>query len=168
MRLWTIHPKLLDTKGICGLWRESIMAKNAINNLKHGYKGHPQLIRFLNSSAPDLYINEYLREIYDLSLTKNNLNFSHKYIEDPNNLPKIKTSLGQLIFEFKHLYKKLFERKQFDLVLDIGDILSEIDNIINLDINNDDKNQIILKNDYIHRIFYIDFNNKNIENWEKL
>ncbi|MBZ4683793.1 MAG: hypothetical protein JG768_1220 [Fusobacteriales bacterium] len=48
MRLWSIHPKYLDTKGLLATWREVLLAKKVLEGNTKGYKNHPQLIRFKN------------------------------------------------------------------------------------------------------------------------
>ena len=50
MRIWSIHPKYLDTKGLVALWRETLLAKNVLEEKTKGYKYHPQLIRFKSSA----------------------------------------------------------------------------------------------------------------------
>lgn len=30
MRLWTLHPKYLDTKGLVALWREALLAQKVL------------------------------------------------------------------------------------------------------------------------------------------
>jgi len=32
MRLWSIHPKYLDSKGLVTLWREGLLAKKVLEN----------------------------------------------------------------------------------------------------------------------------------------
>jgi hypothetical protein len=49
MRIWSLHPKYLDAKGLVALWRESLLAKQALESKTKGYKNHPQLNRFKNS-----------------------------------------------------------------------------------------------------------------------
>lgn len=34
MRLWSIHPEYLDTKGLVALWREALLARNVLLNKK--------------------------------------------------------------------------------------------------------------------------------------
>ncbi|MEM2211610.1 MAG: pyrimidine dimer DNA glycosylase/endonuclease V [Nitrososphaerales archaeon] len=46
MRLWSIHPKYLDAKGLITLWRESLLAKKVLEGYTKGYINHPQLLRF--------------------------------------------------------------------------------------------------------------------------
>lgn len=30
MRLWSLHPKYLDTKGLLAVWRETLLAQNVL------------------------------------------------------------------------------------------------------------------------------------------
>ena len=71
MRLWSLHPSLLDTKGLVALWRESLLAKNVLENKTKGYKNHPQLIRFRTFANPGDAINYYLSEILKEAVRRN-------------------------------------------------------------------------------------------------
>ena len=62
MRLWSIHFKYLDSKGLVALWREAFLAKKVLEGKTKGYKNHPQLERFRNSSNPISSINSYLEK----------------------------------------------------------------------------------------------------------
>ena len=44
MRLWSIHPKYLDAKGLVALWRETLLAKHVLEGKTKGYKNHRNLI----------------------------------------------------------------------------------------------------------------------------
>jgi hypothetical protein len=46
MRIWSIHPKYLDIKGLVALWREALLAKHVLEGRTKGYRNHPQLDRF--------------------------------------------------------------------------------------------------------------------------
>lgn len=46
MRLWSIHPKYLDAKGLVALWREGLLALAVLEGKTNGYRNHPQLERF--------------------------------------------------------------------------------------------------------------------------
>jgi len=46
MRLWSIHPKYLDAKGLVALWREYLLAQKVLEGKTTGYTNHPQLLRF--------------------------------------------------------------------------------------------------------------------------
>lgn len=54
MRLWSISPQYLDTKGLLALWREGLLAQNVLLGLTKGYRSHPQCTRFLASAGRDL------------------------------------------------------------------------------------------------------------------
>jgi len=62
MRIWSVHPKYLDAKGIVALWRETLLAKNVLEGNTKGYKNHPQLTRFKAIEKPLEAINQYLAE----------------------------------------------------------------------------------------------------------
>jgi len=106
MRLWSFHPKYLDVKGLSGLWREGIMARNVLLDLKKGYSNHPQLERFKKQEDPILFIDTYLFNIYKESI-KRNYNFNRKKFGSNFTDSKIDVTDGQIIYEFKHLKRKL-------------------------------------------------------------
>ena len=64
MRLWSLHPKYLDSKGLVALWREGLLARAVLKGETKGYKNHPQLIRFKNHENPLAAINTYLLNVY--------------------------------------------------------------------------------------------------------
>ena len=45
MRLWTRHPRYLDSKGLV-VWREGLLAQAVLGGNTVGYRHHPQLKRF--------------------------------------------------------------------------------------------------------------------------
>jgi hypothetical protein len=45
MRLWTLHPRYLDVKGLTAAWREALLAQKVLAGFTIGYMNHPQLIR---------------------------------------------------------------------------------------------------------------------------
>ena len=47
MRLWTLHPKVLDARGLVALWREALLAKKVLRGRTRGDRHHPQLKHFL-------------------------------------------------------------------------------------------------------------------------
>ncbi|MFA3783196.1 pyrimidine dimer DNA glycosylase/endonuclease V [Melioribacteraceae bacterium 4301-Me] len=109
MRLWSIHPKYLDTKGLVAVWREALLAKKVLEGNTKGYKNHPQLVRFKNYSKPLKAINAYLFFIWQES-NKRGYNFSSHKIIKSSLLPIIKVTNGQIEFEFLHLLEKLKTR----------------------------------------------------------
>ncbi|HRB20132.1 MAG TPA: pyrimidine dimer DNA glycosylase/endonuclease V [Nitrosomonas sp.] len=52
MRIWSIHPKYLDSKGLVALWRETLLAQKVLCNQTKGYQNHPQLLRFRSTKDP--------------------------------------------------------------------------------------------------------------------
>ena len=60
VRLWSLHPKYLDAKGLVALWREGLLAQAVLLGKTKGYKNHPQLERFRESSDPEGAIADYL------------------------------------------------------------------------------------------------------------
>jgi hypothetical protein len=109
MRLWSIHPKYLDTKGLVALWREALLAKHVLEGKTKGYKNHPQLIRFKDSKSPVDAINLYLTAVYDES-TKRNYHFDKTKINDDFRIIKLPVTKGQIDYEINHLLKKLKTR----------------------------------------------------------
>jgi len=41
MRLWSVHPKYLDARGLVALWRECLLAQAVLRGRTNGY-GRPQ------------------------------------------------------------------------------------------------------------------------------
>jgi hypothetical protein len=112
MRLWSLHPSILDPKGFGGLWRECCVAVNALKN-KRGYYNHPQLDRFKNQQYPLTWLNCYMYYVY-LDSIRRGYNYNRNLISDfpyfslyqqQNHIMTVTS--GQVKFEFKHLIKKL-------------------------------------------------------------
>lgn len=106
MRIWSIHPKYLDSKGLVALWRETLLAKNVLENKTKGYKSHPQLNRFRESKNSMDCINQYLFEIYK-EAERRNYKFDKEKIDQHFSSSLLKVTKGQLDFEIKHLKAKL-------------------------------------------------------------
>jgi hypothetical protein len=109
MRLWSLHPKYLDSKGIVALWREGLLAKKVLEGKTKGYKKHPQLERFKNYKKPFEAINAYLFEVWK-EANKRGFKFDLGKIKRVFIKEKIRITKGQLNYEFKHLLKKLRKR----------------------------------------------------------
>ncbi len=117
MRLWSLHPRHLDSKGLVALWREGLLAKAVLENKTIGYKNHPQLNRFKATTNPVETINEYLYHVYVESLARG-YNFDKTKISHICAGNKISVSNKQIQFEVEILNKKLLERKQNYLIND--------------------------------------------------
>jgi hypothetical protein len=109
MRLWSIHPKYLDAKGLVALWREALLAKKVLEGKTKGYKHHPQLQRFKETENPVNSINRYLSEVY-YDAAKRNYNFDRRKINWNFSKKSLKVTDGQLEYEVKHLLIKLKKR----------------------------------------------------------
>jgi hypothetical protein len=109
MRIWSIHPKYLDTKGLLALWRETLLAKNVLQNNTKGYKNHPQLTRFKNSDNPLRGINQYLAAVYQESVTRG-FHFNKDKFNVCQEQVNITVTRRQIEYESKHLLKKLKTR----------------------------------------------------------
>ncbi len=109
MRIWSIHPKYLDAKGLVALWRESLLAQNVLAGKTKGYKNHPQLNRFKDVENPMGAIAFYLKFIAQ-EADRRGYNFNKEKINGQNYQKKIKVTSGQIKYEFEHLLKKLEAR----------------------------------------------------------
>ncbi len=109
MRIWSLHPKYLDSKGLVALWREALLAKNVLEGKTKGYKNHPQLLHFKETKSPIGAINKYLEEIFNEAIARN-YKFDRKKIGKTRSTEKIKVSRGQIKYEFAHLLNKLKKR----------------------------------------------------------
>ena len=113
MRLWSLHPHYLDTKGLLAVWREALLARKVLKGKTVGYKNHPQLARFKASQDPISAINIFLHVIYDESC-KRGFCFDQKKLHAANSF-SIPVTSGQIVFESAHLEKKLLLRSKKDL-----------------------------------------------------
>jgi len=121
VRLWSIHPKYLDSKGLVALWREGLLAKAVLEGRTKGYKDHPQLDRFkkrlLKSPKDNCSMNlidyylmgiffEADRRNYKFDFSKISLCYEELICKPKN----IIVTEGQLQYEVNHLLKKLKNR----------------------------------------------------------
>ncbi len=105
MRLWSLHPKYLDTKGLVAAWREALLAKHVLEGKTKGYKNHPQLDRFKAAQNPIAVINQFLFIILEESKARGYLFDASKCKQC--DVSKIKVTKGQLVHELEHLKRKL-------------------------------------------------------------
>jgi len=109
MRIWSIHPKYLDAKGLVALWRETLLAKNVLENKTKGYKNHPQLTRFKNVKYPVDSINYYLSFILE-EAGRRGYNFNSSKVASAFKKSKLTVTSDQLKYEMQHLLRKLKKR----------------------------------------------------------
>ena len=109
MRLWSIHPGYLDSKGLVALWREALLAQHVLMGKTVGYKNHPQLIRFKQTSNPVGAIASYLRAVA-VEAKSRGYNFDKNKIQNKRINSNILVTSGQAKYEFQHLLNKLKSR----------------------------------------------------------
>jgi hypothetical protein len=106
LRLWTIHPRYLDSKGLVAAWREALLAQKVLAGGTKGYIRHPQLLRFLQQTKPDQAIAAFLSSIADEAFRRG-YRFDTSKILSPKLYGTIDETSGQLLYEWEHLKRKL-------------------------------------------------------------
>ncbi|MEM2843181.1 MAG: pyrimidine dimer DNA glycosylase/endonuclease V [Candidatus Bathyarchaeia archaeon] len=121
MRLWLIHPKYLDYKGLVAVWREGLLAKKVLEGKTRGYRSHPQLIVFKEYKRPVALINAYLFQIY-LEAKRRGYSFDFSKIEPLNLEEAVTITKAQLRDEFRLLMEKLQtrDRRKFEELKSLG------------------------------------------------
>ena len=106
MRIWSIHPKYLDAKGLVALWRETLLAQNVLAGNTKGYRNHPQLTRFKGKANPLSAIGSYLRGVHNESIVRN-YKFDQSKILTPKGRQTLPVNDKQIEYEQEHLLRKL-------------------------------------------------------------
>jgi hypothetical protein len=109
MRLWTLHPKYLDAKGLVALWREALLAQKVLRGKTKGYRHHPQLIRFQAHDKPVAAIAAYLQAV-QREATRRGYEFDGSKIARSGARVRLDETEGQLFYEWEHLKRKLKRR----------------------------------------------------------
>ena len=109
MRLWSLHPRYLDSKGLVALWREGLLARAVLRGETRGYRHHPQLERFREHPTPRLAINAYLAAV-QREASARGYRFDRGKIGPCRELALIEVTAGQVDFEWEHLLRKLAVR----------------------------------------------------------
>ncbi len=109
MRLWSLHPRYLDCRGLVALWREALLAQAVLRGETRGYRRHPQLERFQEQSNPRAAIAAYLRAVHEESLSRGYA-FDRSKIGPSAGGIRITVTDGQLEYEWRHLLGKLRSR----------------------------------------------------------
>ncbi len=109
MRLWTIHPRYLDPKGLVAAWREALLAQKVLAGKTRGYRHHPQLVRFLTQPDPAAAIASYLSGIAEEARVRG-YRFDVSKIASLDFSKRVPETRGQLLYEWQHLKRKLRKR----------------------------------------------------------
>lgn len=109
MRLWSLHPRYLDAKGLVALWREGLLAQAVLAGETRGYQHHPQLERFRAQQAPLAAIATYLRAVHAEAEARG-YRFDAGKLRRVRTRTRIAVSRAQLDYEWQHLLRKLAAR----------------------------------------------------------
>lgn len=109
MRLWSLHPRYLDAKGLVALWREALLAQAVLRGETRGYTRHPQLARFQAHPTPLKAMAVYLRAV-QAEAARRGYNFDASKIGRGGQVAAIALPQGQLDYERRHLEQKLAVR----------------------------------------------------------
>lgn len=106
MRLWTLHPQYLDSRGLVALWREALLAQAVLAGQTRGYLHHPQLRRFREGAAPLASIGAYLQAVH-AEAVRRGYHFDATKIGGGGPVEPMVATRGQLDYEWAHLRAKL-------------------------------------------------------------
>ena len=109
MRLWSIHPDLLDRAALVAGWREGLLAQKVLRGLTKGYTHHPQLERFRTLVDPVAGIATWLHGLADAADDRG-YRFDRTRVVLPAGDPRLVLTDGQLALEWLHLRAKVRER----------------------------------------------------------
>lgn len=110
MRLWSLPPEWIDSKGLLACWRESLLALAVLEGKTKGYKNHPQLNRFKKHHEPIQVLCNYLHTLVE-EADKRGYNFNKNKIPLPfDETLKIPVNSKQLDYEFQFLRSKVLGR----------------------------------------------------------
>ncbi len=109
MRLWTIHPKYLDARGLVALWREALLAQAALRGRTRGDRSHPHLARFRRAGTPVGRIAAYLAAVQEEG-ARRGYAFDAARIARRRRAEPLAATRGQLAHEWAHLLDKLRRR----------------------------------------------------------
>ena len=109
MRLWSLHPSYLDTKGLVAAWREALLAQRVLEGLTVGYRAHPQLDRFRRAANPVAAIGRFLAALYEEASIRG-YRFDRSRIHADLPVQTLAVTEGQLLYEQLLLRSKLSTR----------------------------------------------------------
>src|SRR5215469_496108 len=109
VRIWTLHPKYLDARGLVAVWREGLLARAVLRGQTRGYRHHPQLRRFRMHPHSLGAINSYLRAIL-VEASARGYAFDSRKVGPARHAATLRTTRGQLELEWQHLLRKLRQR----------------------------------------------------------
>lgn len=110
MRLWSLHPSILDRAALVACWREALLAQKVLAGGTKGYTRHPQLERFRAADDPLDAIGHFLEQLR-VEATVRGYRFDGTRIGRTDAAsPGIPVTHGQLAYELGHLRAKVTAR----------------------------------------------------------
>ncbi|WP_457099232.1 pyrimidine dimer DNA glycosylase/endonuclease V [Microbacterium sp. P5_E9] len=107
MRLWSLHPSILDRAALVACWREGLLAQKVLAGGTRGYTRHPQLERFRATAEPADAIGHFLGALR-AEATARGYRFDGSLIGRTDAAsPCIPVTDGQLALELAHLRAKV-------------------------------------------------------------
>lgn len=107
MRLWSLHPRHLDARGLVALWREGLLARAVLAGATTGYRHHPQLDRFRECRNPRAAIDCYLSRVFDEACERSYRFDASKIRYRKCRHGPLVVASGQIEYEWAHLLAKL-------------------------------------------------------------
>lgn len=161
MRIWSLHPSLLDRRGLVACWQETLLAQKVLRGLTKDYMNHPQLERFKATANPALSVARYLHGLADEADSRG-YNFNRDRIaynsddiaQTAETRKSIPVTTGQLRYELRFLGTKVANRDPEWLSSTLNSYLQPTDS---------DENQVIPP---AHPLFEI--LEGPIKSWEKV
>lgn len=109
MRLWSLHPRHLDRRGLVACWREALLAQAVLLGRTKGYRHHPQLERFRDRPDPAAAVAEYLRGLH-AEASARGYSFDGAKIRAGRDPGPLAVTRGQLRYEWDWLRAKVAGR----------------------------------------------------------
>jgi hypothetical protein len=104
-----LHPKYLDARGLVALWREALLAQKVLRGATRGYRHHPQLRRFSDLANSPAALATYLAAVQEEAVQRG-YKFDVSKIGRRRIRGKMTETRGQLLYEWRHLKRKLKKR----------------------------------------------------------
>ena len=107
MRLWSLHPDLLDRAALVACWREGLLAQAILRGATRGYRNHPQLDRFKALADPVVGVATYLHALADEAGRRGYHFDLTRLAADADPSLRLRVTTGQLDHELAHLRAKV-------------------------------------------------------------
>src|SRR4029450_13623952 len=101
MRLWSLHPRYLDARGLVALLREALLARAVLRGKTRGYRHHPQLARFRAHVSPRLAVSGYPAGI-EAERAGRGYHFDRRKVGVVRRVRLMPVTRGQLDYEWQH------------------------------------------------------------------